>query len=183
MRRINVSMKLDPAQAMRLQYLADQCDVTPEQMASAVAVLALNHQLRESTSPAGPIAQRSEPATQNCPVPSSSSGRPTSFTLPDTGFLRLTEIVGHRTKLGQPPLPRLIPVSRSTWLAGVKSGLYPQPVKLGAGVAAWRVEDIRALIRNLGSERAEVDGRLRPRASSPRLNPLRRRPVIVPRKV
>jgi predicted DNA-binding transcriptional regulator AlpA len=67
-------------------------------------------------------------------------------TLPETGFLRLPQIVGD-TK-AQPPVPALIPVSRSTWWAGVKSGRYPQPVKLGPRITAWRVEDIRRLIQD-----------------------------------
>ena len=64
--------------------------------------------------------------------------------LPDTGFVRLPQIIGS-TKT-HPPVPALIPVSRSTWWAGVKSGRYPQPVKLGPRITAWRVEDIRRLI-------------------------------------
>ncbi|MEA9657997.1 helix-turn-helix transcriptional regulator [Xanthomonas campestris] len=55
-------------------------------------------------------------------------------TLPDTGFLRLPEVL------------RLYPVSRSTWWAGVRAGRYPQPVKLGLRATAWRVEDIRDMI-------------------------------------
>jgi len=56
--------------------------------------------------------------------------------LPETGFVRL------------PTLLQLIPVSKSTWWAGVKSGRYPQPVRtLGQRITAWRVEDIRALIQ------------------------------------
>ena len=39
-----------------------------------------------------------------------------------------------------------IPVSKSTWWAGVKSGRYPKPVKLGERITAWRAEDIQALI-------------------------------------
>ena len=34
-------------------------------------------------------------------------------TLPETGFLRLPQIVGDSK--AQPPVPALIPVSRSTW--------------------------------------------------------------------
>ena len=67
-------------------------------------------------------------------------------TLPETGFLRLPQIVGDSK--AQPPVPALIPVSRSTWWAGVKSGRYPQPVKLGPRITAWRVEDIRRLIQD-----------------------------------
>lgn len=41
-----------------------------------------------------------------------------------------------------------IPVSKSTWWAGVKSGRFPQPVKLGPRVTAWRAEEIQALVAN-----------------------------------
>ncbi len=58
--------------------------------------------------------------------------------LPSVGFVRLASIIGP----GGP-----IPVSKSTWWAGVKSGRYPKPVKLGPRITAWRVEDIRALIQ------------------------------------
>lgn len=57
--------------------------------------------------------------------------------LPNTGFVRLSSIL-------YPSGP--IPVSRSTWWAGVKSGLFPQPVKLGPTITAWRVTDIHTLI-------------------------------------
>jgi prophage regulatory protein len=56
---------------------------------------------------------------------------------PQTGFVRLTSILA-------PDGP--IPVGRSTWWAGVKSGRFPKPVKLGPRITAWRVEDIRVLI-------------------------------------
>lgn len=65
--------------------------------------------------------------------------------LPETGYLRLPQIIGN-PKTVPPTLP-LIPVSKSTWWDGVKSGRFPKPVKLGPRVTAWRVEDIRALIR------------------------------------
>lgn len=66
-------------------------------------------------------------------------------TLPETGYLRLSQIIGNRKAV--PPIPALIPVSKSTWWAGVKVGRYPQPVRtLGARITAWRVEDIRGLI-------------------------------------
>lgn len=64
--------------------------------------------------------------------------------LPETGYVRLSQIIGNSKT--DPPIPAIIPVSRSTWLAGVKSGRYPRPVKLGPRVTAWRVCDIRALI-------------------------------------
>ncbi|MEQ8829768.1 MAG: AlpA family phage regulatory protein [Alphaproteobacteria bacterium] len=60
--------------------------------------------------------------------------------LPETGFVRL------------PIILKVFPVSKSTWWAGVKAQHYPQPVKLGPKVTAWRVEDIRALIATVGAE-------------------------------
>jgi prophage regulatory protein len=65
-----------------------------------------------------------------------------------TGFLRLPTILGNPK--AEPPIPALIPVSKSSWWSGVKSGKYPKPVKLGTRTTAWKVEDIRALIDRLG---------------------------------
>lgn len=64
--------------------------------------------------------------------------------LPETGFLRLPQIIGNPNS--KPPIPPLIPVSKSTWWDGVKSGKYPRPIKLGSRITVWRVEDIRQLI-------------------------------------
>jgi prophage regulatory protein len=64
--------------------------------------------------------------------------------LPETGFLRLPQIIGN-TK-STPPTPPIIPVKKSCWWAGVKSGRFPKPVRFGKRLTVWRVEDIRALI-------------------------------------
>jgi hypothetical protein len=64
--------------------------------------------------------------------------------LPETGYLRLPQIIGDPN--ADPPIPAVIPVGKSTWWEGVKSGRFPRPVKLGPRIAAWRVEDIRALM-------------------------------------
>lgn len=64
--------------------------------------------------------------------------------LPETGFLRLSQIIGDPK--ANPPIPAIIPVKKSCWWQGVKSGRFPKPVKLSARVTAWRVADIRALI-------------------------------------
>lgn len=63
-----------------------------------------------------------------------------SFILPATGFVRLPQILN------------VIPVGRSSWWAGVKSGKFPQPVKLGENTTAWKAEDIHALIAKLSAE-------------------------------
>lgn len=39
-----------------------------------------------------------------------------------------------------------IPMSRSAWLAGVRDGKYPQPVKLGPATTCWRGSDLLAVI-------------------------------------
>ncbi len=64
-------------------------------------------------------------------------------TLPAEGFVRLNSIL---TPAGP------IPVSKSTWWAGVKTGRYPKPVKLGPRITAWRVADIRELLAAFGEQ-------------------------------
>lgn len=63
--------------------------------------------------------------------------------LPETGYLRLPQILGNPK--ADPPIPAIIPIGRSSWWAGVKSGRFPKPVKLGPRTTAWSVADIRAL--------------------------------------
>jgi prophage regulatory protein len=64
-----------------------------------------------------------------------------SKALPETGFVRLPAIIA-------PDGP--IPIGKSTWWQGVRDGRFPKPVKLGPKTTAWRVEDIRDLIRQFG---------------------------------
>jgi len=54
--------------------------------------------------------------------------------LPQTGLLRIKQVL------------KFIPVSRSSWWAGVKTGKYPKPYKLGERTTCWKSEDVRALI-------------------------------------
>lgn len=42
----------------------------------------------------------------------------------------------------------LLPISRSTWWAGVASGRYPKPVKLGPNITVWPVRLILDLAEN-----------------------------------
>lgn len=64
--------------------------------------------------------------------------------LPQTGFLRLSQILGN----SQANIPALIPISKSSWWAGIKSGRFPKGVKLGPRTTVWPVESIRALIES-----------------------------------
>lgn len=65
------------------------------------------------------------------------------MTFPETGFVRLSQILA-------PTGP--IPVSKSSWWAGVKEGRFPQPQKLGPRTTVWRAEDIRALFEKEGAQ-------------------------------
>lgn len=59
--------------------------------------------------------------------------------LPETGFLRLADVL------------KLVPVCKTAWYNGVRSGEFPQPVALGKRARGYRVEDVRALIDRLNA--------------------------------
>ncbi len=67
--------------------------------------------------------------------------------LPETGFIRLANIL------------RIIPIGKTTWWAGVKSGRFPEAIKLGERITAWRVEDIRELIESRNQQSAKTSSR------------------------
>lgn len=75
-------------------------------------------------------------------------------TLPATGFLRLYQIIG--APKADPPVPAIIPVSKSGWYEGIKRGIYPRPTRLGPNsrCSFWRVEDILSLVE-AGNGKAE----------------------------
>lgn len=76
--------------------------------------------------------------------------------LPQTGFLRLRQIIGDPK--AQPPIAPIYPISRSAWWDGVKRGDLPAPVKLGPKTTAWRVEDVRRLIESAGAASGSATG-------------------------
>ena len=43
--------------------------------------------------------------------------------LPETGYVRLPQIIGDKN--AEPPIPAIIPVSKSTWWEGVRTGALP----------------------------------------------------------
>ena len=61
------------------------------------------------------------------------------------GYLRIWQIVGDKKRGIEP----ILPIGRSTFLAGVKSGKYPQPVKLSERTTAWRKADILTLLNSM----------------------------------
>lgn len=58
--------------------------------------------------------------------------------IPATGFLRLPQILA------------IIPISKSAWWEGCRTGRFPKPLKLGPRTTVWRAEDIAAFINQAG---------------------------------
>ncbi len=54
--------------------------------------------------------------------------------LPKEGFARLPQVL------------HVLGIGKTKFWEGVKSGDFPQPVKLGPKTTVWRVDDIRAFI-------------------------------------
>ncbi len=59
--------------------------------------------------------------------------------LPDSGYVRQAQLI-----------PAIFPFSSATLWRKVKAGTFPKPVKLGPRITAWKVDDIRALLRQTG---------------------------------
>ena len=60
----------------------------------------------------------------------------------------------NKSQLNQKPAERLLrlaevltylPLARSTWWSGVKTGRYPRPVMIGPHLPCWRLADVLAL--------------------------------------
>lgn len=66
-------------------------------------------------------------------------------TPPPAGLLRLPHVL------------QLVPVSKSSWWSGVKSGKYPKPHKLGPRTTCWLAADIMALINKASNGGARND--------------------------
>jgi prophage regulatory protein len=66
-------------------------------------------------------------------------------TIPETGFVRLSQIL------------TVIPLGKTCWWEGVKSGRFPKPVKLSERCTAWKAEDIRELIKRLSEPGQNAD--------------------------
>ena len=65
--------------------------------------------------------------------------------IPSTGFLRLPQIM------------ELVPISKSAWWEGCRTGRYPKPVKIGPRTTVWRAEEIKAFIESAGQQRSGGD--------------------------
>lgn len=83
------------------------------------------------TSPRASSATSSLESAQN-------SALQTSSTEPEVRLYRLSDVLAR------------IPVSRSTWFAGIQIGRYPRGHHLGPRTTVWRSDDIDRLIERLG---------------------------------
>lgn len=80
-------------------------------------------------------------------------------TLPETGLLRLSQIIGRPATKTKPAIQPLIPISATTWYEGVKAGRFPKPIQLGPMAVAWRAEDIRRIIEGGAPNTGSVGGK------------------------
>jgi predicted DNA-binding transcriptional regulator AlpA len=56
--------------------------------------------------------------------------------------------ISENSLLRLPQVLALIPVSRSTWWAGCKTGRFPKPVKLGPRISTWRAGEIATVLES-----------------------------------
>ena len=64
----------------------------------------------------------------------------TTHTASPEKLLRLSEVLTR------------VPISRSAWYQGVKTGKFPPPIKLGSKTSAWRESDVNRLIADLAAK-------------------------------
>ena len=49
----------------------------------------------------------------------------------------------------EPPIQPILPISKSSWWDGVKSGRFPKAIKIGANTTVWREDEVRSLVDEL----------------------------------
>lgn len=50
-----------------------------------------------------------------------------------------------------PQVLATVPVSRSIWYLRVKQGIYPQPIKIGPRIVAWRASEVHGLVERIAA--------------------------------
>lgn len=55
-----------------------------------------------------------------------------------------------------PQILERLPISRSAWWVGCRTGKYPKPIKLGPKTTVWKASEINAFLEKLGAERENV---------------------------
>lgn len=67
-----------------------------------------------------------------------------------SGYLRLAQIIGDKKR----DIPALIPLSKTTWYAGINSGRFPKPIKFSRRVSLWRLSDIQRVLDEISKDAA-----------------------------
>ena len=128
--------RVPPARLLRLAEIVGQREVTEEEAARN----------RQAAAQHAPELKRLEELKERDPE---------RFDQDAVLLRRLRDLrnLSARPRRARQATPGLIPVSESSWWAGIKIGRYPTPVKLGPGTTAWRSEEIETLLR-VGSQAA-----------------------------
>ena len=61
---------------------------------------------------------------------------------PSDALVRIQKIVGPNG---------LIPISRSSFYAGIRDGIYPKPIRLGKRTSVWRLSELMQIVGKGGS--------------------------------
>jgi prophage regulatory protein len=67
--------------------------------------------------------------------------------LPDIALIQMRSLINYK----------VVPLSPTTIWRKCRKGEFPKPIKVSAGITAWRVKDIRVYLNNI----ATLDGGLR----------------------
>ncbi len=70
-------------------------------------------------------------------IATATAGNPPQRIDPESELWKLSAVLAH------------VPISRSSWFAGVKAGRYPKPVRLSERRVFWRASDIRSFVAAL----------------------------------
>ena len=85
--------------------------------------------------------------TQSCteqPLRSSAAPKLSGIEHQTTRYLRLKQIIGDPK--ADPPISPILPISKSSWYAGIKSGRYPAGISISPRTTIWRADEELAIV-------------------------------------
>jgi prophage regulatory protein len=66
--------------------------------------------------------------------------------IPAEGFVRVSQLLGKRG------VPAILPISRTELYRQLRSGRFPQPLKIGKRSIAWPAAQVRSMIAELEAQ-------------------------------
>jgi prophage regulatory protein len=96
----------------------------------------------KTTTPKTPIAS-------STPAAKASINRSTFDALPDSAFIRESQLV---LSPKRPDIPAPLPFSAPTLWRKVAAGTFPKPIKLSDRVTCWKVSEVRAWMLAQGEQ-------------------------------